>query len=68
MKAKFNGLDWAAWMFLVIGALNWGLVGAFKIDFLLTVLGTNPMLLTTMYLLIGVAGLYTLYRMLTMKN
>ncbi len=68
MKMKMNSLDWAAWVFVVIGAVNWGLVGAFKLDLVMTVFGTSPVLVQVMYILIGLSGLFTLYKMITMKK
>ena len=65
---KMTDLDWAAMVFCVIGAINWGLVGAFKFDLIMTVLGTSPILAQIMYILIGLSGLYTLYKMMTMKK
>ncbi len=61
-------LDWVAWTFVVVGALNWGLVGAFKLDLVQTVLGTSPGLVQLVYILVGLSGLYTLYKMSSMKK
>ncbi len=68
MKMKMNELDWATWVFVVIGALNWGLVGAFKFDVIMLVLGTSPALVELVYILVGLSGLYWLYKMITMKK
>ena len=68
MKMKMNELDWAAWVLLLIGGLNWGLVGAFKLDLVMTILGTRPALVQLVYILVGLSGLYWLYKMMTMKK
>lgn len=68
MKTKMNELDWVAWVLVVVGALNWGLVGAFKFDLVQTVLGTSPGLVQLVYILVGLSGLYWLYKMMTMKK
>lgn len=68
MKMKMNELDWATWILLLIGALNWGLVGAFKLDLVMTILGTSPALVQLVYILVGLSGLYWLYKMITMKK
>lgn len=68
MKMKMSEIDWAAWVFMLIGALNWGLVGAFKLDLVMTILGTSPALAQLVYILIGLSGLYWLYKMMTMKK
>lgn len=58
-------IDSVANLLITVGALNWGLVGAFKIDLVQTLLGTSPALVTLVYILVGLAGLYSLYRMTT---
>ncbi|MBP9813623.1 DUF378 domain-containing protein [Candidatus Woesebacteria bacterium] len=68
MKTKLNDVEWAMWVLVVIGAINWGLYGAFKFDLVATVLGTSPILAQVMYVVIGLAGVYTLIKMLTMKK
>ncbi len=65
---KMNELDWAAWVLMVIGAINWGLVGAFKFDLVQTLFGTSPVLVSVVYILVGLSGLYTMYKMMTMKK
>ena len=47
---------------VIVGALNWGIVGAFHLDLVATLFGmrfgeTNP-LSTVVYSLVGLAGLY----------
>lgn len=68
MKMKMTELDWAAWIFMLIGALNWGLVGAFKLDLVMTILGTSPALAQLVDILVGLSGLYWLYKMMTLKK
>jgi hypothetical protein len=54
----FNALDWIAWALVVIGALNWGLVGAFGFDLVAALLGEMTMASRIVYVLVGLAGLY----------
>jgi uncharacterized membrane protein YuzA (DUF378 family) len=44
---------------VVIGALNWGLVGVFKVNLVETVFGES-IAARAIYILVGVAGLYSL--------
>lgn len=55
-------LDMIARLLVVIGAINWGLVGVLKFD-LVKSLGnmTSPMLATAIYILVGLAGLWFLF-------
>lgn len=52
-------LEMIARLLVAIGAINWGLYGAFKVD-LVAKLG-NKLIGKIIYLLIGVAGLYFLF-------
>lgn len=65
---KYKELDMVAWLLMVLGALNWGLVGAFKLDLVQLILGTTPALVQLVYILIGLAGLYGVYMMMNKKG
>lgn len=43
------------WLVL-IGAVNWGLVGLFNYNFVSAILGSLPALVKWVYILVGVAG------------
>jgi len=45
---------------VIIGALNWGLVGAFNFNLVSAILGTETAASRVIYLLVGLAGLYSL--------
>jgi uncharacterized protein len=51
-------IDVVAAVLLVIGGLNWGLVGAAGIDAVSTLFGVMSPLARTVYVLVGLAGLY----------
>ena len=51
-------LDVVAAVLLVVGGLNWGLVGAARFDLVATLFGDATFLSRTVYLLVGVAALY----------
>jgi hypothetical protein len=56
--AKKSALDWVAVVLVIIGAVNWGLVGLFGLDLVETVLGSIPIVAKIVYILVGVSGLY----------
>lgn len=68
MKMKMSELDWAAWIFVVIGALNWGLVGLFKFDVVQVIFSTAPLLERVLYVLVGASGLYWLVKLFKMER
>ena len=59
---KMNGWDWVAWVLVVVGAINWGLVGVFKWDLVAAILGEATIWSRIIYDLVGVSGLYMLVR------
>lgn len=50
---------------LVIGAVNWGLVGLANMNVVETVLGSGSMLTRVVYIVVGLAGAYKAYIMVT---
>lgn len=62
---RMKEFDWVANTLVTVGALNWGLVGAFKLDLVQTILGTSPALVQLVYVIVGLSGLYQLYKMTT---
>lgn len=60
-RKKPDSLLVLAFVFLVVGALNWGLVGLVNINLVNYVFGPWPELEKIIYLLIGLSGLYKLY-------
>ncbi|HEX7337590.1 MAG TPA: DUF378 domain-containing protein [Gemmatimonadales bacterium] len=53
-----KSLDVTAAILLVIGGLNWGLVGATNFDLVATIFGEMTAASRLVYLLVGVAALY----------
>ncbi len=61
-----NTLDWIAMILVIVGGLNWGLVGLFQFNLVEVILGSIPMLVTVVYVLVGLSALYAIY-MITKK-
>ena len=55
---KLSTLDIVALVLLVIGGLNWGLVGLMDTNVVDMVLGSMPMVVRLVYILVGLSGLY----------
>lgn len=51
-------LDVAFAVLLVVGGLNWGLVGLFKLDLVAAILGPMSTLSSIVYGLVGLAAIY----------
>lgn len=61
MAKKMNALDWIGFVLVIVGALNWGLVGLFSFDLVEFLLGSIPLLQRIVYILVAVAALYMIY-------
>jgi uncharacterized membrane protein YuzA (DUF378 family) len=59
--AKMNTIDWIALVLLIVGGLNWGLVGAFGFNLVSTLFGSIAWLMNTVYILVGLSAVYTIY-------
>lgn len=55
-----NALDWIALILVIIGGLNWGLLGAFNLDLVAQLFGDMTPASRAVYILVGIAALYTL--------
>lgn len=64
---QMDALGWVVFVLLVVGALNWGLVGLADVNVVKLILGTIPALERIVYILVGVAGLWKLYKALIAK-
>lgn len=53
-----KSMDVVAAVLVVVGALNWGLVGAANFDLVAMLLGEGTFLSSVVYVLVGLAGLY----------
>ncbi len=54
-------LDWIALVLVIVGGLNWGLVGIFEFDLVKTIFGSISWLQNLVYILVGLAALYMIY-------
>ena len=48
---------WIALVLVIVGALNWGLVGLFDFDLVAALFGPFTAAARTVYILVGVAGI-----------
>ncbi|HLA49545.1 MAG TPA: DUF378 domain-containing protein [Candidatus Saccharimonadales bacterium] len=61
-----NALDKTAYVLVVIGGLNWGLIGFFEWSFVDEIFSTG--LARVIYAVVGVAALYMAWQMLVMMG
>ena len=55
-----KGLDYTALTLVIIGAINWGLIGLFRLDLVSLLFGNMTWLSRVVYTLVGISGMYLL--------
>lgn len=56
-----HALDLIAFILVIIGGLNWGLIGFFNYDFVEVIFGTLSTVSKVIYSLIGLSALWMIY-------
>jgi uncharacterized membrane protein YuzA (DUF378 family) len=52
---------WLSMILMIIGSLNWGLVGLFNVDLVASIFGPLTMASRVVYVLVGIAALYGIF-------
>ena len=55
-----KGLDYTVLVLVIIGAINWGLIGVFGLDLVALIFGSMSIISRIIYAVIGVCGLYAI--------
>ncbi len=55
---KMKALDMLAFILVLVGALNWGMVGLLNVNLVTSLLGTMPGVENVVYILVGVSAVY----------
>jgi len=58
---ELKTLDLIALVLVIIGGLNWGLVGLLNLDLVALLFGTGSLLSQIVYILVGLSALYMIY-------
>ncbi|HEX8993875.1 MAG TPA: DUF378 domain-containing protein [Candidatus Paceibacterota bacterium] len=56
--ANRGALGWIAFVLVVIGGINWGLVGAFNFDLVAALFGVMSAVSRVIYVLVGLSAVY----------
>ncbi len=56
-----NPVDLIALILVIIGGLNWGLIGLFDFNVVDAIFGAGSTLSRIVYIIVGLAALYTIY-------
>jgi uncharacterized protein len=66
-KATMDTVKTVSLVLVLVGALNWGLVGLLNINLVEALFGAWPALTQIVYILVGLAGLYAAWTMVVKK-
>ena len=55
---KTNWLDYSLLTLVIVGAVNWGLIGFFHFDLVAFIFGEMSWISRIIYALVGISGLY----------
>ncbi len=58
---KLSVLDWIALILIIVGGINWGLVGAFGFNLVAAIFGEMSIIAKIIYVLVGLSGIYTIF-------
>ena len=58
---RWNMVTWISWLFVIVGAINWGLIGLFNFDLVATLFGGPAGFASRIvYTLVGLAAVWQL--------
>jgi hypothetical protein len=60
--SKLKGIDLVALILIIVGGLNWGLVGLFGFDLVAAIFGPMSILARVVYVLVGLSAVYSAVR------
>ncbi len=55
---KLSTFDWIMLFLLIVGGINWGLIGFFKLDLVAAMFGNLTAISRIIYSLVGLAAVY----------
>ena len=60
-RSAMSAVDYVAMALLIVGGLNWAMVGLFDVDMVATLFGPETALTRIVYVVVGLAALYSIY-------
>jgi uncharacterized membrane protein YuzA (DUF378 family) len=58
--SKLSAIDWIALILLIVGGLNWLLVGLFGFDLVAAIFGDMSIIARIVYVIVGLCAIYLL--------
>ena len=63
-----GGLDYLTFILVIIGAINWGLIGLFGFNLVASLFGEMSMISRIVYDLVGISGIYCIFMLMKWGN
>lgn len=60
-SSAISAVDYIAMVLLIVGGLNWAMVGLLDVDVVATLFGAGSPATRLVYVLVGIAALYAIY-------
>lgn len=60
-KSRLSTIDWIAMALIIIGGVNWGLVGLFNLDLVATIFGEMSSISRIVYSLVGLSAVWMIF-------
>ncbi len=58
---KLTTIDWIALILVIVGGLNWLLVGIFSFDLVAAIFGAMSVIARIVYILVGISAIYMIF-------
>jgi uncharacterized membrane protein YuzA (DUF378 family) len=65
---KLSVLDWIALILVIVGGLNWGLIGIFSFDLVGAIFGPMSVISRIVYILVGLSAIYLIFFVTKLKK
>jgi uncharacterized membrane protein YuzA (DUF378 family) len=65
---KINAIEYLAMVLVIVGGLNWGLVGAFDYNLVDAIFGEGSALSRIVYVLVGLSAVYMIATVAKLAN
>lgn len=66
--SRMTAVDWIAMTLLIVGGINWGLVGLLNFNLVAAIFGEMTAITRVVYTLVGLSALYSIYTSMKMSN
>lgn len=63
-----SAIDYLTFVLVIVGAINWGLVGLFSFDLVAALFGEMSMISKIIYDLVGISGVYCIFMLIKWGN